>query len=164
MTTKGVPGWPLCVGTQCRPTIGLNSPPLTPPRGAICRTAHRALSNARSYLCARLLQFLDKHTQKIPTATSTFWVLQHDNVTFYSFHTHYFPMREITFCFIELFFVDWLKINFYGIPWWPSRLRIWRCHCCGKGCCCDPIGLIPGPGTSTGLTISKKKKKKKNSV
>lgn len=34
------------------------SPALTPPRGAICRTAHRVLSNAQSYLCALRLQFL----------------------------------------------------------------------------------------------------------
>ena len=27
-----------------------------------------------------------------------------------------------------------------GVPGWRSRLRIWRCHCCGKG-------LIPGLGT-----------------
>ena len=42
----------------CRPTEDPHSPPLTPPRGAICRIAHRAPSNARSYLCAPLLQFL----------------------------------------------------------------------------------------------------------
>lgn len=30
-----------------------------------------------------------------------------------------------------------------GVPWWPSRLRIWH-HCYGSG-------LIPGPGTSAGL-------------
>ena len=42
----------------CRPTLDPHSPPLTPPRGAICRIAHRALSNAQSYLCAPLLQFL----------------------------------------------------------------------------------------------------------
>ena len=28
-----------------------------------------------------------------------------------------------------------------GVPWWSSRLRIQRCHCCG-------VGLIPGLGTS----------------
>lgn len=22
-----------------------------------------------------------------------------------------------------------------AIPWWCSRLKIWRCHCCGSGCC-----------------------------
>ena len=35
-----------------------HTPPLTPPRGAICRIAHRAPSNAQSSLCAPLLQFL----------------------------------------------------------------------------------------------------------
>ena len=29
-----------------------------------------------------------------------------------------------------------------GVPWWLSRLRTWRCHCCDAG-------SIPGQGTST---------------
>ena len=28
------------------------------------------------------------------------------------------------------------------VPWWLSRLRTWRCHCCGSGYCCG-TGLIP---------------------
>ena len=35
-----------------------------------------------------------------------------------------------------------------GVPWWPSRLRIQHCHCCGLGCC-SGTGLIPDPGTSS---------------
>jgi len=33
------------------------------------------------------------------------------------------------------------KKDIGGVPWWPSRLKIWCYHCCG-------VGLIPGPGTS----------------
>ena len=34
----------------------------------------------------------------------------------------------------------------FGVPWWPSRLRVWHRHCCSLGCCCG-VGLIPDPGT-----------------
>ena len=27
----------------------------------------------------------------------------------------------------------------FGVPWWRRGLRIWCCHCCGRG-------SIPGPG------------------
>ena len=28
-----------------------------------------------------------------------------------------------------------LKIFYPRVPWWPSRLRVWCCHCCGLGHC-----------------------------
>ena len=34
------------------------------------------------------------------------------------------------------------------IPWWPSRLGIQHCHCCGLGLC-GGIDSIPGPGNFT---------------
>ena len=35
---------------------------------------------------------------------------------------------------------------YWGVPWWCSRLRIQRCHCCGSGHCCGSDS-IPGPET-----------------
>ena len=43
-----------------------------------------------------------------------------------------------------------------GVPWWPSGLRIWYCHCCDSGQCCG-VGSIPGLGVSTCLRYSQKK-------
>ena len=37
---------------------------------------------------------------------------------------------------------NWIE----GVPWWPSRLRIWCCHWCGSHHPCGS-GLIPGLGT-----------------
>ena len=47
--------------------------------------------------------------------------------------------------FIELIFLlrkTGNKKLYRGVPWWPSRLRIWHCHY-------SRVGSIPGPGTST---------------
>ena len=61
------------------------------------------------------------------------------------------------------------------IPWWPSRLRAWHCHCCGSGYCCG-FGSTPGqtnenatnllfykkgspPNTCDGIPYSKEKYK-----
>lgn len=43
----------------------------------------------------------------------------------------------------------YLKKNHFRSPWWPPRLRIWHCHCCGLGCGCGG-GLIPGLGPPSG--------------
>ena len=50
-----------------------------------------------------------------------------------------------------------------GVPWWLSGLRLWHCHCCGCGYCCDS-GLIPGLGNSACCRYSQKKKKEKRSI
>ena len=34
-----------------------------------------------------------------------------------------------------------------GVPWWPSRLRIWCCHCYGSGSCYG-ADYVPGPRNS----------------
>ena len=47
-----------------------------------------------------------------------------------------------------------------GVLWWPNRLRIQCCHCCGSGHCYGAC-LTPCPGTPTCHRHSKKKKKKK---
>ena len=39
-------------------------------------------------------------------------------------------------------------ISDMGVPWWLRGLRIWHCHYCGLGCCCD-VSSIPGLGNST---------------
>lgn len=64
VTTKWEPRGALFASTVCRPAMEPTSPPLTPPHEAICHTAHRVLSNGRSYLCALRLQFLGWNTQK----------------------------------------------------------------------------------------------------
>ena len=46
------------------------------------------------------------------------------------------------------------KSKTLGVPWWPSRLKIWFCHCCGSG-------SIPGPGTSACQEKPKMRRKKK---
>ena len=45
--------------------------------------------------------------------------------------------------------ITWPRL---GVPWWPSRLMIWRFHCCG-------LDLLPGPGTFLHALGSAKKKK-----
>ena len=45
------------------------------------------------------------------------------------------------------------------IPWWPRRLKIWHCHCCGLGHCCG-VGSAPGPRTSTCFACDQKEKNK----
>ena len=49
------------------------------------------------------------------------------------------------------------RSGLWGVPWQPSSERIWRCHYCGLGQCCD-VGLLSGPGTSM---WQKKKKRSK---
>ena len=47
----------------------------------------------------------------------------------------------------------------WGVPWWLSRLRIWRCHCCGSSyCCCE--GLTPDPRTSACLGCDQKNRER----
>ena len=56
----------------------------------------------------------------------------------------------------------WNKNKELGVPWWPSRLRFWCCHCCGSGHYRDS-GLIPDLGTSECFR-QKKNKKEKNLI
>ena len=48
------------------------------------------------------------------------------------------------------------KRNF-GVPWWCSGLRIWRCYHCDSGHC-RGVGLIPGLGASPYCRHDQKKK------
>ena len=46
------------------------------------------------------------------------------------------------------------------VPRGCSGLRIWPCHCCGLGHCCDS-GSVPGLGTPTCCRLGEKREKKK---
>ena len=52
-----------------------------------------------------------------------------------------------------------LEVCSTGVPWWHSRTRIRRCHCCGSGYCCG-MGSIPGLENSTCSGCSRKKERK----
>ena len=47
-----------------------------------------------------------------------------------------------------------------GVPWWPSRLRTWQCHCCGLGRCCG-VDSIPCPETSAHHGYRRRRRKEK---
>ena len=59
-----------------------------------------------------------------------------------------FPNLTLKINTIRKILMNLIVLKIKSIPWWPSGLRIWHCHCCGLGHCYG-TSSIPGPGTST---------------